>query len=171
MSVVVTIFALIIGSALQGLLPGWGGMGYAKPPILLGVVIYYALTRPRSAALTVALLTGFYLDALGPSPLGCSALPYFLIALLINSYRDEVFILHPITHALFGAAAAMGADLITAALLALLVPGSNMAVSTAMARSLGSAMLGAVTVPVVYQLLWRLDRALGHVDSRGVSWQ
>lgn len=170
MSALVVIFALITGSSLQTLLPGWGAMGFAKFPLLLGVMIYYALTRGQSTALSVALLAGAFQDLTDLSPLGCTIIPFFLIALAINHYREEVFILHPITHAVFGAAAAMATDLITAILLALMVPGANLGASTAMARSLGSALMGALAVPVVYQLLWRLDLGLGNVNSRGVPW-
>lgn len=171
MSALVTTFALVAFAALQALLPGWSGMGYAKPPLLLAVVIYYALTRRRSTALTVAVVTGLFQDLLSLSPAGCTLLPYLLVAAVINNYREEVFILHPITHALFGAAAAMAADLATSLLLAMLVPGANLGAAAAMARAIGSGMLAALAVPLVYQSLWRLDRALGNVDSRGMSWR
>jgi rod shape-determining protein MreD len=170
-SAVVAIFAVVMGAALQALLPAWSGMGYAKTPILLGIVLYYALTRRRATALSIALLTGFFKDALSLSPLGCSALPFVLIAYVLNHYREEVFILHPITHVIFGAAAAMAADLLAALLLAASVPGANLGVSSVMARSLGSALLGAAATPLVYRLLWSLDLALGNVDRRVAQWR
>ena len=167
----IIIFALLLGSALQALIPAWSGMGYAKTPILLGIVLYYALTRKRATALAVALTTGIFKDALSLSPFGCSALPFLLIAYVLNLYREEVFILHPITHVIFGAAAAMAADLLGALLLAATVAGANLGVSSVMARSLGAGLLGALTVPIVYRLLWRLDLALGNVDRRIAQWQ
>jgi len=171
MSALVMLSSLIVLAALQALLPGWSGMGFAKPPLLLGLVIYYALTRRRPVALTAAVIAGLFQDMLSLSPTGCTLVPYLLIAAFVNAYREEVFILHPFTHALFGAAAAIAADLATALLLAMLVPGSNLGAAAAMARAIASGMLGALAVPIVYQALWRLDRALGNVNPRGVPWQ
>ena len=39
------IMVMIGATLLQALLPGWAVLGHARYPVLLGVVLYYALIR------------------------------------------------------------------------------------------------------------------------------
>lgn len=171
MTFLVALFALVLASSLQAMIPGWSGMGYAKMPLVLAVVVYFALTRRFATAMVAAICSAIVQDAQSLAPLGLSVIPFLLVACTINRYREEIFVLHPITHALCGATSVVVVDIVMATFLALLVEGANLGVSVVLARCVGGVVLGALTVPFVYQGLWRLDLALGNVDKRGLAWR
>lgn len=171
MTALVVLFALVTASGLQALIPGWSEMGYAKLPLLLAVTIYYALTRRFGTAMLVALLAGFLQDAQSLAPLGVTAIPFAMVAYTINRFREEIFILHPITHALCGSVSAGAADMVMALLLAMMIEGGHLGASVVIARCIGSVLLGAVTVPLVYKGIWKLDIALGNLNRKGLPWQ
>ncbi len=170
MSLMVMLFATVMTSSVQAILPTWGAMGHAKPPLLLCVALYYALTRRRQVALAMAALLGFMQDAQGLSPIGVSLIPFFVIVLVVNAYREEVFILHPATHAIFGFFAALAVDFLTMLFLLALVPELQLGFIATMARILGTALCATAAFPLLYQALWHLDLALGNVEKRGAEW-
>ncbi len=170
MSALVVMFTTLMASSIQAILPTWGAMGHAKAPLLLCIAVYYALTRRRQVAVAVAIFLGFVQDSQGLTPVGVSLVAFFIIVFLINSYREEVFILHPVTHAIFGFCASAAADLIMLFLLSILVPGLRLGVFATFAKIIGSAMMAALCLPLVYQAIWHLDLALGNVKKRGVAW-
>lgn len=104
------------------------------------------------------------------TPVGVSLLAFFAVVFVINSYREEVFILHPATHAIFAFCASVVADLVMLILLGLLAPGLKLGIWATLARILGTASMAAICLPVVYQAVWHLDLALGNVKKRGVAW-
>jgi rod shape-determining protein MreD len=160
MHAVFFVFSLFSAAILQALTPSWSAVGQAKPPLLLAVAIYFALTRPARRALPAAAAAGLIQDALGLTPLGYSAAGFLVAAAAVNRYRDEMYPNHPVTHILTGAAAAAG---VTAALAVALSAAGRLAFDApwfAM-KSFGSLVLGGLVTPVLCHLLQSLDEVLG----------
>jgi len=163
MSALALLSMLVIGAMLQAVLPSWIIFGSLRPPILVGLVVYYALTRERSSALRAAFLAGIFQDAMSMIPLGYSSFVLCLIAWLINAVRDNVYVRNWVTHALFGGLAAGVSALLTYVLLrqgGLL----ELGMSALPRRLLGAVLAGALTVPVTFHLVDMLDRRLGIVE-------
>jgi rod shape-determining protein MreD len=167
MTGVVMTFMLVLGAVLQAVVPSWAILGEARIPILLGCVLYYALTRPRNTALQAAILAGLLQDALCMIPLGYSSFCFCIVALLANRVKDEVFSHQWFTHLLFGAVANGGMMLV---LYVLLVRGGvlSMAVGTLVLRTFGAMLLGAVVTPVTFHAAQVLERRLGLMEVRRV---
>lgn len=154
-------FALICGAVLQALIPTWRGMGQAHAPLLLGIVLYYALSPSRGLRWQAAVLGGLLQDAMGQIPLGYSSFGFCLAVLVVLRFREVVFERNVLLHALIGALASGGVTLMLGLLLAHdraigLMPG------WAFRKLLGALLLGAVVVPAVYRLLESADEMLGN---------
>jgi len=156
-------FALIVAAVAQAMLPTTGWTGWAPLPLMAGLVIYFALMRPRAVMLEVALLAGLIEDSLGPMPLGYSSFCYCVGGLVVEHFRDTVIIRQWTTHAMFGALVNLGVTLFTFALLVkdrFVDPGALHATL----RVAGSFVLGGVATPVVFAALESLDRMLGNIE-------
>lgn len=151
---------MLLGGVVQAVLPTAPWLGEIRPPVLLCLTTYYALTRARPP-LGAAVTAGLIQDALGPIPLGTSSFCFCCVALLIHRQRETVFAGQGVTHFLFGAAAA---GLATAGLYALLaVNGAfSLPMSRVLLKILGAMALGGGVAPLVYGLMERLDRMLGN---------
>ncbi|MBN1670538.1 MAG: rod shape-determining protein MreD [Kiritimatiellae bacterium] len=164
MTLVVMAFVMIAAAVLQTLFPPWHALGQAKAPFLLGVVVYYALTRERKLMLTAGILAGLVQDSLSKIPLGYSSFCYCVVGAAINRFHDVVFSRKLITHMLFGAAAAACATVILYGLLArggvIEDRWSRVAVKTA-----GTALWGMLVTPVVFHATERLDQFVGNVRA------
>lgn len=160
--------SLFACAVLQAVLPAWLGLGQAKPPLLLGAVLYYALSRDHTDVLEAAVLAGLLQDSLGPIPIGFSVLAFVSVGLLVNQYRDRVFGEHWFTHVIMG----VGASVMVTMILYLLLVGSGMrtgvSFSFVMSKSLGMSLLGIVIFPLVYVCIEKLDIALGNVPRREI---
>ena len=108
MNVIVLVVAVIACALCQALLPPWEFLGNAKPPVLLGAVMYYALARPRGLAVTAAILAGLLQDALDQIPLGFSVWTFVVLAILVTHYQNKIFGNHWVTHMMLGALASVG---------------------------------------------------------------
>lgn len=154
----VLLFSLLCGAALQALIPPWGALG--QVPVLLGLVLYYALGPAPGLMWIAAVLAGLLQDALGQIPLGYSSFCFCLVALGVSGIRGEVFEHEVLMHSIVGALAAIGGTLVLSILLirerAVLLSGSHLAL-----KLLGSLLLGAFVVPMVYAVMRRIDRMLG----------
>lgn len=157
--------ALALAALLQSALPSWTALGQAKAPLVLGIVIYYALNHGLRLTLQSAVLGGLLQDGLGLMPLGFSCITFCVIALVTRRYRDLVFEHEGITHALLGATAATGSTMMLYTLLA--TTGAHSAgIGWAFLRALGSGLLAVVMVPVVFRLMSSMDAWLGHLKPR-----
>lgn len=157
---------LLLGGALQAILPAYARLGGAVWPVLPGLAVYYALTRARPAALAAACAAGVVQDALGLVPLGYSSAAFCLVAWVVHGQREHVFPRSFGTRAVFGAAAAGGVALVQAALLAAgerRWPGAGLVAR----KALGALLLGAVITPWVCATADRLDAALGLAPAGG----
>ena len=167
MNALAILLSLLLGGALQAILPAASWLGGAVAPVLAGLVVHYALTRSPGAIFFAAIIAGIVQDALGLVPLGYSSTVFCIVGWLIHRWRSEVFIGSSLTHAIFGATTASGVCLLQAFLLAAgegMHPGwASVALKTA-----GALLLGAICVPWICSLARRLDDALG-LSTGGTS--
>lgn len=164
MKTMVMVFSMICGAVLQALAPNWRVMGQAHLPVLLGLVLYYALSPHRGLMWMAALLAGLLQDALGQIPLGYSSFCFCLVALVVGRFREDIFAHEMLMHAVVGALSAGAVTLLLGALLA----NERAVVLSASSLGLklgGSVLLGAVAVPVVFRAVEGMDRMLGHLPQ------
>ncbi|MGA0333273.1 MAG: rod shape-determining protein MreD [Kiritimatiellia bacterium] len=160
--------SMITCAILQAVIPSWQSLGQAKVPLLLGAVLYYALSRDSLQVLEAAILAGILQDSLGPIPHGFSVLAFTAVALLINHYRDRVFGEHWFTHVMMGVAASA---LVTLLLYVLLVGAGlrgGVPFSFVLTKSLGMSLLGIVVFPLVFAAIRKLDLAVGNQTRAGI---
>ena len=158
------VFYLVAAAVGQAMVPSWARLGMVKPPLLLGLVIYYALTRERHWALVAALLAGIFQDAMGHIPLGYSAAGFCLVALVVQRFRTTVFIFRAVTHVVLGTVCSVAVTLWLALLLS--QDGLIELVPRLLAQKiLGAMVLGAIAVPVAFRFAEALDVRLGLVEE------
>ena len=158
------VFALICAAVAQALLPSWTVLGNARPPILLGIVMYYALTRNRDTALAAAVLAGLFQDALSLIPLGYSSFVFCAVAMLLRQFREMVFVFRLVTHVILGAVASAGVALGLGLLLSFNQQ-IDINVGWLSVRVLGSLVAGAAVVPLVFRLIEWMDWSLGNIEA------
>ena len=160
MNVVLILLSLILAAVLQTVWPAWESMGNTRLPMLIAVVMYYTLTRPAPAALTVALLAGLTQDALSGIPLGFSSFIFVLITGLLNQFKDLLFAYQTLTQVFFGTIAC---GLSTLGLYVLLRYGGHVEVlpGILLGKLVGSMLLGVIVVPLCCRVLEGLDQNLG----------
>ncbi|MCF7837040.1 MAG: rod shape-determining protein MreD [Candidatus Marinimicrobia bacterium] len=168
MRTLVTLFMLWLAAGLQTIWPPWAVLAGARPPWLLGLSVYYALSARPPRALVGALLTGLVQDALSATPMGYSAACHLLLAAFILRVRAEVFVRHWATQALFGA---LGALTTATALLFLLAPAgaAHWPPGLVLWRLAGWTVAGLLVTPLACALALRLERLLGlgvYVEAR-----
>lgn len=165
MSVVVMLFLVLLASLFQSAAPAWLVLGEAKPPLLAGIVLYYALTRDRGATLLAAVLAGTAEDALSMTPLGYSAALYCVIGFVINGSRGLFYAESPVTAGLFGA----GCGVVSGLMLGFLLRRADLVAAGAfpdLRKLAGTAVLGLVCTPVVFGVAFGFDRMLGNLRPR-----
>ncbi|MCX7819081.1 MAG: rod shape-determining protein MreD [Kiritimatiellae bacterium] len=160
MSTAGALLLLFAGGVLQAVMPAPAMAGQTPIPLLVALVVHYALTRRRPFALAVAVAAGLVQDALGLVPLGVSSAAFAVVALLAGRYREEVFEFRTATHVAIGAIAAPAATLLTALLLAAL---GQLSVGSlqVLLKLAGAAVLGAFVTPVVAESAARFERHIG----------
>ncbi len=170
MSALVILFVLTIGALLQAVIPAVLSLGQAKVPALAAVVVYYALVRDRRTLLSVAIVAGIVQDGMGLIPFGYSSVAFVVLGLMIARFKELVFVHEVLTHMLFGLLMAAGA---TGVLFVLLTSTDlvEMSFSQAFHKMIGSALLGAIATPFIFQGCARLDRLMGLVESTDSTWQ
>jgi rod shape-determining protein MreD len=156
---------LIAGAVLQLLLPAVAVLGHTKPPILLGIVVYYALNRRRDDMFMAALLAGYLQDSLSPIPLGYSSCAYCLAGWGLSSFRHLVMADVGVTYVFFGAVTGFCCEfllwsVLTARELVVLSP------ARALWRAQGAGMLGAACALIIFLLVRRLDCLTGNVEEK-----
>jgi rod shape-determining protein MreD len=161
MSALVLVFSLLVGAVLQSVLPSLGWLGHAPFPILLGLVIYYALLGTSRQTLTAAILAGLVSDALALVPLGYTSFSYLLAGLAVRHFREVVMARQWSTHALFGGVAHAATTLLCFVLL-LQSDRPALSLGTGLGRVAGALVTGCLAVPIVCTLLLSLEQTLGH---------
>lgn len=153
------------GVVAQMVSPAFALLGQAKPPVLLCIVLYYALHREVDAMFIAGVAAGLLQDALSPVPLGYSSVCFCLLGWITSRFRTLVMTENHLTSALFGAA---GGAAGTFLLYLLLLREHTFACSfwRAVWRSTGTGLLGAVAAPVILSVSAVLDRAVGNTRVR-----
>ena len=158
--------AIIVGAVAQAVFPTFRWLGQANAPILLGLVLYYALAHSRGTMLQAAIFAGLLQDALGTIPLGYSSFCFCIAALVVSKFKDMVFAHKLVTHMLFGALASGAVTLALYGLLAATGLVVMLAPGWTVLKVAGSMFLGAMIVPIEFELLAELDRMLGNTEGR-----
>lgn len=166
MNFIVMIAALVGGILLESVVPGWRLLGQAKLPVVLSVVVYYALNRTVGLMLTAALAGGLLYDALRALPLGYTALAFSLIGILIWLGREVFFRRYWLTQMVLGAGAGAGVTLVLGGLLWLTEPRLRDLPPISLAiKAAGEGILGMILVPLVFSAMERLDRVVGNIGE------
>lgn len=164
MNALVMLFALLCAATAQAILPSWTLVGNARPPILLGVGLYYAMTRDREGMVLAALLAGLLQDALSMIPLGYSSCLFVGGALLVARFKELVFVYRVVTHLVLGALSSAAVALGLAGLL-MLNGQVDLTLRLFGSQLVGSLLVGALTVPVVFHLMEWMDARLGTLEA------
>jgi len=164
MKILLMLLALVAAAILQAVFPTWRWTGQATAPILLGVVMYYALSHSRATMLQAAILAGLLQDALGMIPLGYSSFCFCMVGLGVSKFKDMVFVHELVTHMIFGG---LASGLVTLGLYMLLSKDDLVTLRPAWAflKITGSLLLGALIVPLECEVLTSLDRMMGTVGT------
>jgi rod shape-determining protein MreD len=149
---------LLLGAAL---LQGWfrtpAFMGSIELPLLLSALYCIVLRSTRRSALYAGVLAALLNDSLSPATLGTSIPFYILVAWGVYAVRNEVFGDQLITYFVLGL---LGGGLKTIyLLLTCAVTDLQTGGPALIATRLGSNLiLGLLTAPLVYLILFRLFR-------------
>lgn len=167
MNLIVMALAVIVAVLVETVCPVSALLGQAKPPLVMCLVLYYALDRPRSLMLGAAILGGVVSDSMNAMPLGYSTLCLMGVGLLARAYRDVVFTGRWITHMVFGALAGLGMTLALYGLLWLTDSGvRSLSVAWVFLKILGAGIYGVILAPVVFRLMEPLDRMVGNMEMK-----
>jgi len=159
----VSMFAAII----ESLSPTLHILGQGEAPIVLGVVIYYALTRERHMVVKAAITAGIFYDALCYKvPPGFSAIAYVCIGLLVNQYRDKIFGNHWLTHIFLGVVSSLAMTIMM--YIMLLSRGNEIGIAGMLIKSMGVMLMSLAVIPVVFKVVERIDYKLGNVELREI---
>jgi rod shape-determining protein MreD len=158
------VLSVICATMTQALLPAPPWLGSARFPVLLGLALYYALNHKPWIALVVAFMAGILQDGLSLVPLGYSALLFCVVATIVGRYRRLVLSEAIVTAAFFGGVCSLG---VTVLLYLFLKMNGAVACTggVGLLRIVGSALLGLVTVPVVFVVMTVLHRSLNLLDE------
>jgi rod shape-determining protein MreD len=157
---------LIATAALQMTVPSVRVLADAKFPLLLAVVLYYALTRPRGPAMAIAFWAGLLADSLGPMPLGYSAVCFCVATLAAGVFRGFVFEDTWITPAVFGLTAG---GVVAAGFYLLLMNQDGFGEVSGWwltTKIAGTAVLGIVATPVMFMVARGMDHATRELIRR-----
>lgn len=156
--------ALLIAAVTQLVLPGLTLLGQAKAPLVLSVVLYYALHRSLALMLTAAIAGGALCDSLEALPLGYSSIVFGVLGIAAWLHRDGVFSARGVTHMAFGLLAGL---LLVFGLYGLLLIGGaglhEISFPRIALKAIGAALFGMVLAPIVFAVLERLDRLTGNI--------
>jgi len=160
MTLLMLVFWLIAGGTLQVMVPAWRHMGQPAFPFLLGVVLYTAVNKKHRYFVMTALLAGVLDDSLSLAPLGFSACAFLAAGGLAVLLREDFYADKASTVMWFGALCAATSTGTMALLLRMkgLVALSGGEIFW---RMTGSAILGAVLIPLLFALMRGLERRLG----------
>jgi len=161
----VMLFALISAAVIQTLVPGMALLGRARVPMLMAVVLYYALTSNRGIMLLSAVIAGLLQDSLSHIPAGYSAFCFGVVGVVVNRYKDDLFGDSMLTTTVIGAVTGFLVSLSLSVLLWF-----NGMIKDPLwwcgLKGCGAALLGAVFTPVVFTIVSGLDRMVGNMPSK-----
>lgn len=160
MTLLSLLFWIIAGGTLQVLMPAWRHMGQPAFPFLLGVVVYAAVNKKPRYFVATAILGGLVEDSLSLAPLGFSACAFLVAGGLAVLLRADFFAYKARIVSAFGALCAATATGVMAVMLRS-QGWIDLAARAIAWRMAGSAVLGAILVPVLFGMIRGLERRLG----------
>jgi rod shape-determining protein MreD len=165
---ILMVLMMLVATMTQAMVPGVALFAHARFPVLLGLVLYYALNHKRVVVIVVAFTAGMLQDGLSMVPLGYSALLFCGVAVVAGRYRRFVLSEAAVTAAFFGGIASL---VVSLALYLLLKQAGAIACSgtVALLRIVGNGVLGLVAVPVVFVIMTQLHRSLELIEEEGVD--
>lgn len=166
MKFVVLGLAMLAALVIQAAFSGPAVLQQPKPPVLLAVVLYYALSCGGRVSEAAALGAGLLQDGLSLMPMGTSSLVFLVIAWVASRYRRQVQVESVGASLVLGAVVAAAWVLMTQILLAGQgqgVPG----ILRPMIKTLSTTILAAGVTPLVFFGLGALERAVGTAKAEG----
>ena len=162
MTIAVFFFMLFSGALAQILIPPCALLAQAKVPLLLGVVVYYAMAQRRGLMLWAAIGAGLLQDALTLTPLGYSVLWFCAFGLLINRFRDGMFPPSVPTAAALGLILGIVTTFATYLLLHVgATPLVAISAGRAAWRAAGTGLLGFIVAPAIFLVAVKLEHLAG----------
>jgi rod shape-determining protein MreD len=158
-------FLLLAAAIVQTAMPSIAWLGGAKPPLLLGLVLYYAMRRDTEHTLVAAATGGFLQDSLSEIPLGCSSLLFALAGGIVRHYRKRLLDDFLLSHLFVGALAAMA---VTAGEYLLMRRMGLLCHSLWRGgwKVLGDGALGLAVTPILMVVARLFDRLVGNVEVK-----
>lgn len=163
MTYLVMSIVLYVTAVLQVQLPGFAILGGAKMPLLLAVMLYYALTYDTGAMLVAAVCAGFLQDSLSEIPMGYSSLIFCLIGWLVGRFRTYVMSDSVVTSMFFGGVT----SLVFTVVIYIWLSSAGLVsygFGRLFVRYIGVGILGMICTPIVFLLTRRLDQLVGNVE-------
>lgn len=165
MAFLLMVFWLLVGGTVQALIPTWGHLGEPAFPVLLGVVLYVATHKKARHFMWVALTAGVLADAMSLVPFGVSSLSFLASATVAMVLREDFYPDRAVVAMALGALCCAASTLVMGMLL------QTWGLTTLGARAVltrmgGSAVLGAVIMPLLFALLRSMERYLGTLEAR-----
>lgn len=160
MTLLSLLFWLLVGGTLQVLMPAWRYMGQPAFPFVLAVVLYAAMSKKSRYFVMMALLGGILEDSLSLAPLGFSGCALLAAGGVATLLRADFFTFRATAVSVLGALCTA----VATGVMAMLLHVKGLIVLTPAEtgwRMLGSALLGAIVVPVMFRLMQALERRLG----------
>ncbi len=158
-------FVLLCAAIVQSLLPSFICLGQSRPPLLLAVVLYYALRREDDITLVAGLQAGFFQDILDKGPLGYSALIFCIIGWTAGRFRRVVVVESLITQVFFGFIAG-GVVVLGGYLMLRGTEFTGCRPSWVLVKMFGVSILSMICTPVVFLMISKLDRLLGNIEVK-----
>lgn len=165
MNLFIMISALLIATVTQHVLPGLPLLGQAKAPLVLCIVLYYALHRSLALLLTAAIAGGVLCDSLEALPTGYSVVTFCVLGTITWLCRDAVFSAR-LTHMAVGLLAGLGMTFSLYGLLLISAEGlRQVSWLWIIWKACGTALLGMILAPIIFASLTGLDRLTGNITS------
>lgn len=166
MTYLVMAVMLLVAAILQVQTPSFALLGGTKMPLLLSVLLYYALSRETGVMVAAAFFAGFLHDALGGIPLGYSIVLFCLLGWLAGRFRKFVVMESLVTPVFFG----FVAGLISVLVFYIILSNSGLVcfcgIGRLLMRIVGTAVLGMFCAPMVFVLARRLDILVGNIEAK-----
>ena len=163
MTWIIMICLMVGGAVVQTVIPSSVVISGAKLPVLLSVVLYYALTRSVTTALVAAFLAGFLHDVLSQIPLGNSVFCFCVTGWLAGYFRNMVQPDLIMVNMFFGGITNV---LVTVFFYLMLAQAGLIQYSWGwiVLRLFGALLLGMICTPLVFHLAGWIDRLVGNVE-------
>ncbi len=170
MSLLVMILALIAAVLGEAIWPAWVWLGQARPPLVMGVVLYYAWNRSPGLMLAAAGLGGVLSDSLNSMPLGYATLCLAVFGLWSRAGRDTVFSQRWIMHLAYGAAAGAGMILALYGLAWMTDPEARaLPLGRVFLKAFGAGVYGAALTPALFRVMEQADRMVGNLRGEAAA--